>query len=369
MNAPKSIQALALVAAALAIGLSGCKSNGNSELLERELRCQEDRIYQLEDELDDAYFALETSRRENQKLKDELGGGDRGAGGQFLPNPRLIKPRAPKIEMPDLGEPQIEMPDVDARDAAAPGDEAPPFRFVPKENATPTEPDTLPPPELPQVQPVDPGDEPPKFEQTSHTEPALTGDGSQVVKLVLNRRLTGGWNPNHKYGDEGVFVAFEPRDASNQLIAAPGSVSIAAIDPALTGGAARVGRWDFTTDEAAAHFRTKGVGRGYQFELPWPSEPPVNSELRLFVRFETANGRRIEADTKIHVTPCDGWSTKATDQTAAVPENVLSAKGASGEPTSRVVKSESTTAAPSAGNASSKQPTRTAKRPRWSPER
>src|SRR5688572_13522427 len=37
--------------AVLLVGLAGCQTGGNTELMERELRLQEDRIYYLEDEL------------------------------------------------------------------------------------------------------------------------------------------------------------------------------------------------------------------------------------------------------------------------------------------------------------------------------
>lgn len=366
MNISKPQPLLALLCVVVAAALPGCKSNGSTELLERELRCQEDRIYKLEDELDDAYFALDASRRENQSLKEEASGGDRGAGGRFLPTPqpRMTQPGVPKVEIPELTVPQIEVPESDAPATSAPSDEAPPFRFVPKETPTPVKPGTLPQLNLPDMEPanpesVEPGGEAPRFEQTSHVEPVLTGDASRVTRLLINRRLTGGWNPNHKHGDEGVFVAFEPRDAENQLIAAPGSVSVAVIDPALTGGAARVGRWDFTLDEAVSHFRTKGIGRGYQFELPWPSKPPVNRDLRLFVRFETADGRRIEADTKITVKLYDGWTQKPAD---ARPNEECAAKPT--EPESRLVQSK-----PAVSKPTPRKPTQTARRPRWSPRR
>jgi hypothetical protein len=360
LNASKSLLVLALTLAALSAAAPGCKSNGDAELLERELRGQEDRIYQLEDELDDAQYALEASRRENQSLKGEMAGGDRGAGSSFTPSSRPSTPSLPKVDVPALEAPQIDVPDSDAPATAPPGDEAPPFRFVPKQQEQhPAEPNTLPEIDLPVPEAVEPGDAAPRFEQTSHKEPVLTGDASKVAKLVFNRQLTGGWNPNHKHGDEGVFVAFEPRDAQNQLVAAPGSISVVVLDPAQTGGAARVGRWDFTVDEAAACFRTKGLGRGYQFELPWPSKPPANRDLRLFVRFETAEGRRIEADARIRVTLYDGWTTKA-----ATAEAAAQAETASTEPQSRLVESK-----PAAKKSSPTRPVRTASRPRWAPQR
>jgi hypothetical protein len=291
------ISAIQFAAAVALTGLAalGCKSHGNTELLERELRCQEDRIYRLEDELDDKCYALEASRRENDVLKKEMAGGDRGPGAG-----------------PSTAPPAIEAPTI----------ETPKFEFVPKSQGSETLEDA------PRFE--DEGlEEAPKFESPTPSSPsadrpglllqqatkrtALTGDARHIAKLVLNRQLTGGWNPNGKHGDEGIFVAFEPRDNQNKLVEAVGDVSIVVLDPLQTGAAARVARWDFTTDEAAMHFRKGPLGQGLQFELPWPSSPPVSSDLRLFVRLKTPDGRKVETDTKIRITPNDGWSTKTAE--------------------------------------------------------
>src|SRR5262245_751030 len=92
---------LLAVAALLCCAAPGCNSDSNSELLERELRCQERRIYQLEDELDDMGYALEASRRENQALKTEMAGGDKGAGS-------TPSSAAPQIEAPSIEPPKLE---------------------------------------------------------------------------------------------------------------------------------------------------------------------------------------------------------------------------------------------------------------------
>ncbi len=50
---------LSALVAIIAILASGCRSNGNQELLERDLRTQEDQIYQLQDQLADTQRPLE----------------------------------------------------------------------------------------------------------------------------------------------------------------------------------------------------------------------------------------------------------------------------------------------------------------------
>jgi len=313
MNNVKSIISTWLLATIFLVACCaapGCKSNnGSSELLERELRCQEDRIYQLEDELDEACYALESSRRENESLKKELTGGDKGAGGRFAPSG---SGGPPKISTPAI--PDVEIPDLDGLPIETPADEAP--RFLPKSNGS-SGLDEAPPFKAGSLKSLfgNGGDES-KFSPATLREKPLTGDASRVTKLVINRQLTGGWNADGHHGDEGVFVAFEPRDANNKLVEATGDVSIVVLDPSQSGAAARVARWDYVADEAEMHFRSGPIGRGFQFELPWPSDPPKNRDLRLFVRFSKTNGEQVETDAKIRITPCDNWTSKEPEPPA-----------------------------------------------------
>ena len=81
---------------------------------------------------------------------------------------------------------------------------------------------------------------------------------------------------------------------------APGDLSIVVVDPALEGRAARIARWDFEADELSDHVRRNRDGGSLQFELPWPTQPQHN-DLRVFARFTTYDGRRLEANLPIDV--------------------------------------------------------------------
>lgn len=293
--------------------LIGCKGSGSSDLLERELRRQEDCIYQLEGELDNACDALDASRRENESLKKELSGGDKGAGGQFAPSvtlpPTITGPGSQPGSDPLHDTPKFKLPR-----GKKPDTEAPKFEEAPRFNSPTTE-------QAPKFDASELDEPQPLFKSSSHSsdrQEGLTDDARRIARLALNRQLTGGWNPDGRHGDEGLFVAFEPRDAANKLVKAVGDVSIVALDPAQTGAGARVGRWDFTTDEAAAMFRQGLMARGLQFELPWPSSPPKNRDLRLFVRLTTPDGRKVETDSRIRITPYDqeskNWTPRMTDK-------------------------------------------------------
>jgi len=86
------------------VSLTGCRSGGRKELLTRDLRLQEDRIYELEDMLDQMECQLESCRRENETLKKEQGGG----GTSGLAARRVLSRRRSSICLrgsPDLANP------------------------------------------------------------------------------------------------------------------------------------------------------------------------------------------------------------------------------------------------------------------------
>ena len=70
-------------------------------------------------------------------------------------------------------------------------------------------------------------------------------DNSSVAQITLHPALTGGIGSGGRPGDEGLLVVVEPRDFGGNIVNAPGDISVALLDPALTGEQARLARWDF----------------------------------------------------------------------------------------------------------------------------
>jgi hypothetical protein len=238
----------------------GCRTNPNEMLLERESRMLEDKIYHLQALLDDCCAAREATIRENESLKKELAADRNNGSSDALPSvdspssvPKSRRSRGKEPEIP-LEAPTIELPE--------PSDTPPPARSGPGGSAA--------------------------------------VDGT-ATSLTINTRLTGGMDRDGQTGDEGIFLVFEPRDQDGRLVKSPGTVSVVVLDPSEQGPEARVARWDFTSDEVPNHFQNTSFGRGLQFELPWPNDPPKNRDLQLFVRFTTNDGERLNADTKIQV--------------------------------------------------------------------
>jgi hypothetical protein len=290
--------------AVLAAALAGCRQDANILLLRRDLRLQEDHIYDLEDALAEHQDRLASCHRENAALKRRLAAAE-GPSGEPLPMPPSREPvpdrpvpdrpkREPPPEFNGAGPPKIDL-----------GTETTPGEVQPKSPPPATPPDE--PKRLPKTpEPSNSTHTSPTRQQGSaHTSPTRQqgtilptahADCPPVRSIAVNPRLTGGNDTDGKFGDEGVMLVLETKGDDGRIIEAPGELSLTILDPAESGEAAHVAQWDFTSDEVAQHFRRLRFGQGYVFDLPWPGEPPKHEQLTLRVRFTTLDGRTLTTE-------------------------------------------------------------------------
>jgi hypothetical protein len=127
------------------------------------------------------------------------------------------------------------------------------------------------------------------------------GRDERVAKVVLNRRLTGGFNADRRLGDEGVMVVLEPRNEADELVRRPGRIAVAVIDPALSGEESHVARWEFESDEVMQFFRKTALGEGHHLDLRWPNRPPAHERLMLVAQFTSPEGKKFEVSQAIVV--------------------------------------------------------------------
>lgn len=314
-----------VAAVLLAIAATGCRSNISQELLEQELRMQEDKIYEQQGMIEEYQAQLESCRRENQTLLKSA---------PVVTSPRVESRRKGHSPL----ESEMSLPDVQV-----PGEPAPPYDGPPL--ISPPDPDvpegehirddgrsSPPNVQLPSSS-TTPGDrmQLPEYELQNDEEMPVddrTAADDVVTQITLNRKLTGGHNADGEPGDDGLMVVVEPLDASGQLLEIPAPVSVVVLDPAQEGEAARVARWDFTAEEAAEHIKRTPMGDGLHFELRWPHSPPVNRELNLYVRYTTPEGKKLQVEKKVEINlpggaeadPSPSWS-KADKPTPGLTED------------------------------------------------
>jgi len=358
--------------ASLLLAAAGCRTDPNIVLLERELRLQEDEIFRLRDCLEDCQVALESARRKSAALQRESGSGvpdiDLSLGGGVadeLPEqgeaPRFAPPAPARPMLPSV---ELEEP---ARSEPAPSRQTEP-RQTPGPTSRPSDGSEL--EEAPRWSPPTGAAPSGSVPQPINGGAARGGaESAQVARVLVNRALSGGFDADGHPGDEGVIVVVEPRDRQDRYVAAPGEVSVVLLDPTLD---ARVARWDFSAVETARMFHDWTFGRGIQLEMTWPGEPPKNRELHVFVRYTTADGRRLEVDQPIRVEPAGrsvaGWSARDARETRP------GEGGASRTPAAASTHARPTPADPATrprdddGPSSSRTATRP-DRPAWSPDR
>jgi hypothetical protein len=303
---------LAAVAALVAIG---CKSDLNQQLLERELRYQEDQIYQLQDELAEQCARLEHAASENTSLRRQLGVSDADSAAPA----RGRRPRTPGVPPATTVPPAIEIPDAPRlpRGGAAPRggppvdlapptlEGVPPLPAEPGRSAPTTDAGTglsLPPAAAiidPAARPIESASEPapvrtatadappPALVRLSHDEPA---DGGEAIRLAINPTASSGVDANGDGRSEGLSLAIEPRNQGEKLVGLAGDVTITAYDAAAGSSAAPLARWTVAAADAEAHFRPTGRRRGLVIDLPWQGTLPAAGHVRVTVESPSASG-------------------------------------------------------------------------------
>ena len=317
---------LRLTLAVLSALVCGCRANVSHQLLERELLAQENQIYQLQDQVDEYEARLDSCHRENEALLAELGrsrtgkrAATRAAGPEEL-SPPVVEPGAQGPALPYDGPPVISPPDASLPDGEHVAKVASGGRksrlLGGKARSASTE-----------ARPID----------------------EVVTQITLNRKLTGGHNVDGHPGDEGVMVVVEPLNAAGDLVEVPGEVSMVVLDPALEGDAARIARWDFTAKEAAGHVKRTPLGDGLHFDLRWPHSPPMHRVLNLYVRYTTADGRRLQVEKQIEVDPPGDKepADRVTKNNDAAPAFSGADGGKSGQPAEAAKNDRSVTESPS----------------------
>ncbi|MBL8825990.1 MAG: hypothetical protein JNM18_03330 [Planctomycetaceae bacterium] len=284
--------------------LGGCRNRAAQELLERDLRVQEDIIYDLEDE-------VKALMSENEALRQMAFSGTpveapaRSSSSSTTPStPRREEPprmpdRGPDINgrpQPDeLKPPMIELP-LTGRVAPF---EGPPAIIAPGEG--------FPEGELPGQKPTIPAKPASLGSSTAGQGPTMAGPtnatarSEDVMTITLHEQVTAGYNDDGQPGDDGIHVVVEPRGSDNQIIPAAAKISAVLMDPLLAGNSARIGRWDFTAEQAGASYAKSAESDGLHLELPWYQSVPGHSELLLFVRYHTADGRKLDADRSLTI--------------------------------------------------------------------
>ncbi len=281
----------AVVLALLGVVLAGCRSDPNVAYLERDNNSKELEIYRLKGRIEDLEEQLNAATAPPRAVVSPaapgamLPGGLQHAPAFTRPGPALLPPSKTPAEpaAPGIGPLNI-----------SPGIEAP-SGDVPSTLRAPAgkEPGRIPAPGgASNWRPSD-------VRLASGTSIV---DNQTVAQITLHPSLTGGIGSSAA-GDEGLLVVVEPRDFAGKIVPLAGETSVALIDPALEGEQARLARWDFSAAQTERMVHT-GSGPGIHLRLKWWSLPE-HDRLKVFVRYTTRDGRKLQAEQIISVATGD----------------------------------------------------------------
>jgi len=358
------------------LALAGCRTqpyvNAHIESVNAEYRQLEDYVYALEDENARLQQEIDGLRTVSTPSATPSGPASPSRGGLFRRSPALAPPRrspaaepapgidAPVIEVPGStppapargGRSTLQRPLPDSPELTAPSDTPPSVELParPRRNDNPASEEVLPVPTAPH------GDPTPAAPERIPARPT----DKKITHLFLNPLLTTGADFDGQPGDDGLRIVVEPRNAGDQFVPEAGALSVVLLDPDRQGEAARVARWDFDKSATRQMLAASAPGRGIKLEIHWPATAPEANRLKLFVRYETPDGRRVQANREIFITPpgqaISRWTPRPADRQRSAAEATVAASQPIAE-----------TPAPTATNASAA----TAQRPRsvWSPNR
>ena len=315
---------------------SGCRRrdpymDAYVEILNAEKRDLEDQVYELESELEEAQSEINSLKSRTPRAKS-------GAADLLKPKTNSAKPSVmedseltpPMIDpgIP-LEEPKIEIPPASPKPAPPAKNSstktlkpAPEFVAQPEPVPEPTtigdpvpEPsgdkEDLPPPSLPTESLPAPK---PKLELPFRKKAPVDAEiiDPQVSRLFINPFHTTGIDLDQQVGDDALRVVFEPRNEAGQIVPQAAEVSVVLLDPAKSGEAARVARWDLSKQRVGEGILEARPDRGIKLELPWPEKRPDNGKLKLFVRYTGHDGQTVEATGDVFVSVAGQLSQRWT---------------------------------------------------------
>jgi hypothetical protein len=220
----------------------------------------------------------------------------------LLPNPKLLEPplssgaQAPRELAPrELALSQPQAPD---RASSAP-------RGLPSEVARASyEERRIAAPTLP----PDPAIAPSTTTGSATTGSATPSD-TRIRQIEFHPGLCRGIRRDGNVGEEGIALVLVPRNQKHEFVAASGKITVVLEEPG-EGQARRLGKWEYTAQEAAELLEPVGSAQGIHLELPWHENKPQSNLIDVYVRFTDEQGITMVNHRQIHLRkPTPGQST------------------------------------------------------------
>lgn len=271
----------------LLIAPLGCRSQGELDLAERDMRLQENRIYKLQEYVQQYQQMLEDCHAENEALRKQIAASGRTPVAPSSPKPRTLREllnndNKPALEPAPVG-PEFTLPVTPSIDLGTEFNPVttPDLKPEPNENSIPNPPEFAPPPTTPPDELPEPDDLP---------EPPTGAALSQQATQLAIRQIRIASMP------AGLQIIIEPRSASGGLARAPAGAKMSLLIVAAANEESH-GRWDYTAEQTSAAYRTGfGADNGWRFEVPFNKSGQPAQRYKLYARLVLPDGSKLLAE-------------------------------------------------------------------------
>lgn len=262
------LRAVLLSAVALSVG---CQSGVERDVVQREMRQQEDQIYALEDYLSEYQQLLCDARSENAQLKQQLvkgqfrdeGSSSQATDGGSRPERSTTAPSSPPgTSSPEVA-PTIAPPEVPPLDLSEPA--------TPPVNDQST-------------------DEPPARKSEVQPAAAQVEEVGEVATAIV---LRGGVQLDDPDDGPRVLAEVEPVDDEDRLVRFRGHLSLMVLDPAARLREQQIARWDFEPKDLGQLAKRARHGTLFEFPLQLPADTPTDRPLELWARLMPEEGEKV----------------------------------------------------------------------------
>jgi hypothetical protein len=137
---------------------------------------------------------------------------------------------------------------------------------------------------------------------------------TRVVELAFHPSLCRGSNRESEPAEDGLRLVFQPKNQQGEFVSQVAGMTIVVVDPARPEGESKIGRWTWTAEELLQSLEPIGSAQGFHVAIAWQAKRPVAKSVKVHVRYEMEDGRRLVNEKAIELyTPglgSDAWTPR-----------------------------------------------------------
>jgi hypothetical protein len=118
-----------------------------------------------------------------------------------------------------------------------------------------------------------------------------------VAQVLIDKSQT--FIQTNEAGAQDLVLFLRMKGSSGEPLLSLGSLTVSLIDPNATTAQQRLGIWKFLPEEIELFFVNANAASGILLSLPLDTEISPGKEIAVLIRFQTLDGRALEATTRV----------------------------------------------------------------------